>query len=154
MTFKINDNIPLPDEDFEARMRAAFGQTTHRKEWPFKRMRPNQSVDIPIDVWPKAHNALNTRKYYTGERYYWKKYPAINMVRVWKLETPEDVSTPKPSVVRAVWGFAEFKVGDHRIWPIEMFPKARAAMWACTKYHGYKFEYSKNATHCVFRRTE
>lgn len=153
MTLKINDNIPLPDEDFEMRMRAAFGHNSRRTEWPFKRMRPNQSVDVPIDSWPKALNVLNSRKYYARERYYWKKYPAINAVRVWKLEPSEDAPAPQPRAERSVWGFAEFKVGDHRIWPIEMFPKARAAMWACTKYHGYKFEYSKNKTHCVFRRT-
>ena len=153
MTFKINDNIPLPDDDFETRMRAAFGRSTRRVEWPFKRMRPNQSVDIPLDSWPKAQNALRARAYYAGERYQYKKYPAINAVRVWRLETPQTEDAPQPRASRAAWGFAEFKVGDHRIWPIEMFQKARYAMWSCTKYHGYKFEYSKNKTHCVFRRT-
>ena len=152
-TFKINDDIPLPSaDDVQVQLEQALGMRKRRDEWPFKRMRPGQSVDIPLDMWQRAQNVLNSRKYTLRETYHWEKYPAMRIVRVWKLEGLADVPAPQVRAERAVWGFAEFKVGDHRVWPIELFRQARAAMYACTKYHGFKFEYALDDKRCVFRR--
>lgn len=147
--FKIRDDIPMPDDAKAKRAQ----QKMSNKSWPFKNMKLNQSTLIPHSDWVKAQRAMHSRKHYFGQEFVWTKTDFG--VRVWcTKEAPIAGTRVDPVNQRIVWGFSEFKVGDHMTYPAELYMRAKNAMRSSQRTTGFKFEHASNGKRCVFRRVE
>lgn len=119
-----------------------------RRDWPFKHMKPGDSVLIPLVEWPYALNALHARKHSTGQAYEFERY--TSEVRVWC--TAPARPNPTGGGRNRRWGFAKCKVGDHILCLEEEYRTGCNAMRAAERRTGFKFEHGVKNGRAVFLR--
>lgn len=147
---KIDDVTPMPGTDPHnprAVDNKLVGARKENRSWPFKDMKVGEHTLIPFSDWKRAQFIIHNRRYLGVQDFVWRK--SDDGVHVWCTKNTAQSEAPTE---RIRWGFAAFKVGDARAYPIALKAKMQLAARQVEHRLGYKFEFKHNAVGCAVRR--